>query len=79
MAEAFLWCVEGDADRARAARSEFLAGRNGTAYGFWDAITGWWLTELTGGPSDRADAPVDWLHGADDARSRWVGVLKARI
>jgi hypothetical protein len=62
---------------AQRARDRLVAKLRGRAFGFWAAITAWWLAEL--GADVEHSAEVEWLHGEEDARERWVAVLKARI
>lgn len=75
--EVFVRCLEGDVKAAQRARDRLVAKLRGRAFGFWAAITAWWLAEL--GADVGHAAEVEWLHGEEDARERWVGVLKARI
>lgn len=75
--EVFVRCIEGDVKAAQRARDRLVAKLRGPAFGFWAAITAWWLAEL--GADVEHAAEVEWLHGEQDARERWVGVLKARI
>nr|WP_232328027.1 hypothetical protein [Kibdelosporangium sp. MJ126-NF4]CEL16151.1 hypothetical protein [Kibdelosporangium sp. MJ126-NF4]CTQ94076.1 hypothetical protein [Kibdelosporangium sp. MJ126-NF4] len=72
--EIFVRCVEGDLAGARRARARLVEAQRGRPYGFWLAITGWWLAE----PATSDSPDVDWLHGEQDARQRWVAVLDAR-
>ncbi|GAA3383941.1 hypothetical protein [Cryptosporangium minutisporangium] len=77
--EVLVRCLEGDVEGAHEVRSRMATEQQGAAYGFWLAITGWWLDEASG-QLEETDAPgVTWLHGADDARSRWQEVLRRRI
>lgn len=69
--EVFLRCVHGDVAGARAARERLRTARSGRSYGYWTAITGWWVGE-------REDHDVEWLHGEEDARTRWLAVLTTR-
>lgn len=72
--EIFARCVHGDVEGARQVRQRLVAARRGRPFGFWLAITDWWLGEA----SDGAAPEVDWLHGEPDARQRWMSVLAAR-
>lgn len=76
--EVFVRCLYGDVTGAQQARERMMAKRRGRAFGFWAAITGWWVAELSvsGAPEDAAN--VEWLHSEADARQRWVGVLDSR-
>jgi hypothetical protein len=71
--EVFLRCVHGDLAGARQARERLLSARAGRSYGYWAAITGWW----TDANSDNHD--VEWLHGEEDARTRWLAPLTTRL
>ena len=79
VAEVFARCVAGDVDGARQAR-ERLRRADGppTAYGYWWAITGWWIASVDPSADPDEDGAVEWIHGAEDARSRWVDVLQVR-
>jgi hypothetical protein len=57
---------------AQRAKERLLSARAGRSYGYWTAITGWWIDANT------ANHDVDWLHGEQDARTRWLAPLTAR-
>lgn len=78
VAETFLHCAVGDLDTARASRQRVLDARSGRAYGFWNAITGWWVADVSGEDEPELEPEVEWLRGYDDARGRWVEVLRRR-
>ncbi len=70
--EVFLRCVHGDLAGAQLAQERLLSARAGRSYGYWAAITGWW----TDANSESHD--VDWVHGEQDARTRWLTPLTTR-
>jgi hypothetical protein len=76
--EVFARCLHDDVDGARMARERIIAARQGRAYGFWVAITGWWIGDLSPGESSESTVDVEWLHGEADARQRWIAALTAR-
>ncbi len=73
--EIFARCVHRDIEGARRVREHLTATRSDRAFGFWVAITGWWLSELSTHDEPDNGAPVDWLYGKEAARARWVSVL----
>jgi hypothetical protein len=78
VAEVFIRCVYGDIAGAQRARGRLSTNRHGRAYGFWVPITGWWISELSDSEDQEDVADVEWLHGEEDARLRWVAVLNPR-
>ncbi len=78
VAEVFIRCIYGDVAGAQQARERLSTNRHGRAYGFWVPITGWWISELSDSDEQENPADVEWLHGEEDARLRWVAVLNAR-
>ena len=71
---------QGDVASARQFRASLLSRNAGTsAYRNWDAVTGWWLSAVSGRPERGVDVPVDWVHGQNDAQARWVDVLQRRL
>lgn len=78
VARVFMHCLYQDRPASHAARNRFLSQRKGRAYGFWDAITGWWIQEAFGSEVARVNPDVEWLYGYEDAWRRWVDVLTRR-
>jgi hypothetical protein len=78
VAAIFTLCVADDVSQASSLRTRLVQNQQASAYGYWADITGWWIEEVTGTPEPSAGSQVEWLHGIDDARDRWAGVMRTR-
>jgi hypothetical protein len=77
-AHVFIACCEGDLSSAEEVHRRMSGAQRGRDYGFWTAITQWWIDEVAGRSTSVDDHGVTWLHGVDDARARWQAVLRQR-
>jgi hypothetical protein len=78
VAEIFASCLAGDIANASAVRQSMISEMRGGSYRFWLDITGWWIEDAMGVEQTFPAAGTDWIHGVEDARRRWIAVIRSR-